>query len=157
MYRLVAPAAALAGVLPQTAGPIADLGSGAGIPGLPLALVRPTAQVTLVDSRERRHFFQREAIRLLGLADRVEGRRQRVETAPPRPFQLVVSQAMASPEQALAWMRPWAAPGGFLALPVKNPGDAPRAPEGLRHMERIAYRLPGDATERWVWIARVGP
>ena len=46
---------------------LVDLGSGAGFPGLPVAILLPSVQVTLVDSRKRRHHFQKAAIRELGL------------------------------------------------------------------------------------------
>jgi 16S rRNA (guanine527-N7)-methyltransferase len=64
-----------AGYLPALAdvqGRIADLGSGAGVPGLPIALARPDLEVVLVDAGERRAAFLRRAVEDLGLADRVE-------------------------------------------------------------------------------------
>ncbi len=155
--RLVAPAAGLASVLPETVEAIADLGSGAGIPGVPVALVRPHEPVTLVDSRERRHFFQRQAIRSLGLAGRVEALRQRAEVPPPRRFGLVLSQAMAPPDRALRWMTDWAIPGGWLALPLNRPADAPRPRAAVPPGEVVAYRLPGEGSDRWVWLARLDP
>ena len=55
---------------------VVDVGSGAGLPGLPLALVRPDLQVVLVEPLLRRATFLREAVAELGLDDRVEVRAQ---------------------------------------------------------------------------------
>ena len=57
-------------------GTLADLGSGAGLPGIPLAIVAPQQQVTLVDSNGKKTRFLRAAVRELGLANvRVAERR----------------------------------------------------------------------------------
>ena len=50
-------------------GRLADLGTGPGLPGIPLALVRPGLQVTLVESNGKKARFLREAVRTLGLAN----------------------------------------------------------------------------------------
>jgi 16S rRNA (guanine527-N7)-methyltransferase len=54
-------------VLPTDAESIADLGSGAGVPGIPLKIIRPAMRVTLIESRERRASFLATAVRELGL------------------------------------------------------------------------------------------
>ena len=54
-------------VLPSSARAIADLGSGAGLPGLPLKIVRQDLEVTLIESRRRRAMFLTSAIRTMGL------------------------------------------------------------------------------------------
>lgn len=63
-------------VLPSSAGSIADLGSGAGFPGLPIKIVRRDTEVVLIESRRRRAMFLRSAVRGLKLAGIhvVEGR-----------------------------------------------------------------------------------
>ena len=63
-------------VLPSSARAVADLGSGAGLPGLPLKIVRQDLEVTLIESRRRRAMFLTSAIRTMGLAGCrvVEGR-----------------------------------------------------------------------------------
>lgn len=151
--RLLLEAAALERCLPAAAS-IADLGSGAGIPGLPIALLRPATQVWLVDSRERRHHFQRAAIRELGL-ENVEALRGRAEELDPRKCEGVVAQAFAKPDQAMAWMRPWMAPCGWIAI-ATNP-DFP----GLSHPDLAAgdlrrYAAPAGP-ERAVWLALAAP
>ena len=148
--RLLLEAAALSQVLPA-ADSIADLGSGAGVPGLPLAICRPHCEVRLIESRERRHHFQRAAIRELGLSNAV-ALLGRAEQLPVQPSDGVIAQAMAAPDQALSWMRPWAAPGVWLALP-SVPGIAVRHPD-LQSGRALRYAAP-RGPERAVWVARL--
>jgi len=148
--RLLLEAAALSQVLPA-ADSIADLGSGAGIPGLPLAICRPHCEVRLIESRERRHHFQRAAIRELGLGNAV-ALLGRAEELPVRPSDGVIAQAMAAPDQALTWMRPWVAPGGWLALP-SVPGIVMSHPD-LQLGRALRYAAP-RGPERAVWVARL--
>lgn len=131
---------------------LADLGSGAGFPGLPLAILWPRCRVTLVEARERRHHFQRAAVRTLGLVN-AEPRRGRIETLAPEPHQVVVAQALARPEQAIGLMLPWVAPGGWLVLPLAA-GAAPIAPPApLAHARIAAYQVPAGGPERSLWAA----
>jgi 16S rRNA (guanine527-N7)-methyltransferase len=150
--RLLLESAALNQVLPP-ARTIADLGSGAGIPGLPLAICRPHCEVRLVESRERRHHFQRAAIRELGLAN-AAALLGRVEELEVQPSEGVIAQAIARPEQALGWMRPWMGATGWIAL-ATIPGTA----AGLSHPDltqgrALRYAAP-HGPERSVWIARL--
>jgi 16S rRNA (guanine527-N7)-methyltransferase len=154
--RLVLDAAALLRVLPRFEAMV-DLGSGAGFPGLPMAVLAPERRFLLVESRERRHHFQRAAVRELGLPN-VAARRGRAEELEPEPQPLVLAQAMGAPSRVLPWMLPWALPGGCLVLPG---GDAP--PEPGRHgeiedVQILRYQVPLGGPARTVWIGRVrGP
>jgi 16S rRNA (guanine527-N7)-methyltransferase len=150
--RLLLEAAALSQVLPE-ASTIADLGSGAGVPGLPLAICRPDYVVRLVESRARRHHFQRAAVRELGLANALPllGRAEELEVVPSDG---VIAQAMATPELALAWMLRWALPGGWVAL-----ATVPARADRLQHPDldsgqALRYAAPGGP-ERAVWLARL--
>ena len=148
--RLLLEAAALSQVLPP-AETIADLGSGAGIPGIPLAICRPRCTVLLVESRERRHHFQRAAIRELGL-DNARALLGRVETLDLQPCRGVIAQAIARPDRALTWMRRWVAPGGWVALPTVP--DAALAHPDLERGRALRYAAP-RGPERAVWIAHL--
>ena len=151
--RLLLEAVAFERALPP-ARSIADLGSGAGVPGLPIALLRPETQVWLIDSRERRHHFQRAAIRELGL-ENAEALRGRAEELEPRRCEGVVSQAFAKPDQAIEWMRPWMAPSGWIAI-ATNPDFPGLSHPDLEPGELRAYASP-DGPERAVWLSRAAP
>lgn len=132
---------------------LVDLGSGAGFPGLPVAILLPGVQVTLVDSRKRRHHFQKAAIRELGL-ENVRPELGRAEELAAVEHHAVVAQAMARPDQVVAWMLPWARTGGWLLVPgAENP---PRIEAGSEfRFETIErYRLPGDGPARTLWIGQ---
>jgi 16S rRNA (guanine527-N7)-methyltransferase len=149
--RLILDAVALSHVLPD-AQSIADLGSGAGFPGLPLAILRPGSSVTLIETRERRHYFQRAAIRTLGLGN-LRAVRGRSQDLPPTAHEGVVAQALARPSRALALMLPWAAPGGWLAIPSAATAPVIDPVAGVNILETLRYSVPCGGPERSVWIA----
>ena len=151
--RLLLEAAALAAVLPPAAR-IADLGSGAGIPGLPIAICRPETGIWLVDSREKRHHFQRAAIRELGLTN-AHALRGRAEQLEPVRCNGVVSQAFARPDQALVWMRRWVTDSGWLALATTAEHAGWTHPD-LEWHESAPYAAP-NGPPRALWIARLRP
>jgi len=152
--RLVLDAAALGAALPLVPPrTLADLGSGAGFPGLPLAILWPACQVTLVDSRERKHHFQRTAIRALDLSN-ARALRGRAESLEAAPHQIVVAQAMAQPAAVLQWMRRWATPDGWLVLPQSDPAPSIRAPAGVRFEAIRRYQVPLGGIVRSLWLGR---
>ena len=132
---------------------LVDLGSGAGFPGLPVAILLPDVQVTLVDSRQRRHHFQRAAIRELGL-ENVRTELGRVEELAAVEHHAGVAQAMAKPNQVVAWMLPWVRPSGWLLVPgAENPPRIEAKP-GIRLETIRRYRLPGNGAARTLWIGQ---
>lgn len=151
--RLLVPPFSWSSSLPAPPRQIADLGSGAGFPGLPLALAFPDAFVCLVEARERRHHFQRAAIRQLGLRN-VHPILGRIETVPVVESDLVVAQALAPPPQAAALMRRWARPGATLAIPIGAHADLP-AEVDLIAARVNEYRLPGSRIPGRLWTARI--
>lgn len=92
---------------------VADVGSGAGLPGLPLALARPDLRVTLVEPLLRRATFLSETVEELGLVDRVTVDRTRAEDLRRR-FDIVVCRAVAPLERLLKWTAPLFQPAGEL-------------------------------------------
>jgi 16S rRNA (guanine527-N7)-methyltransferase len=80
----------LASQLPEVLKSLADVGSGAGFPGLPIAVIRPDCQVTLIDSHQRKAVFLREAAR--GMSN-VRVSSERAETVDER-YSLLVSRAV---------------------------------------------------------------
>ena len=152
--RLLLDAAALLAALPPLDS-LADLGSGAGYPGLPIAILRPELRVTLVEARERRHHFQKAARRELGLQNATP-RLGRAESLEPEPHSGVIAQAMAQPEAALAWMLPWAAPGAWLILP--GAGNVPDVPTDETSPWTVEppghYQVPCGGPSRTLWLGR---
>lgn len=93
---------------------VADVGSGAGLPGLVWALVRADLHVTLVEPLLRRATFLTEVVSELDLCDRVEVLRSRAEDVPPRTFDVVTARAVARLPQLLEWTMPLTEPGGWV-------------------------------------------
>jgi len=150
--RLVLDAAALLRAAPPCAS-LADLGSGAGFPGLPIAILRPEIRVTLVEARQRRHHFQRAVCRELGLAN-VSAVWGRAEDVAPTPHGAVVAQAVAQADRVLAWMLPWAEPNGWLLIPGGEQPPKPTATRGLCGIEVRPYQVPESGPARTLWLAR---
>ena len=105
--------AMLAEAIPADA-TVADLGSGAGLPGLVLAIARPDLRITLVEPLERRTVFLHEAIETLEMPE-VEVVRGRAEALHgQRVFDVVTSRALAPLGRLLEWSMPLVAPDGVL-------------------------------------------
>jgi len=97
-----------------TAASVADLGSGAGLPGLVLAIARPDLSVTLVEPLLRRTSFLDEVVAGLHL-DNVVVRRGRAEELHGKErFDVVTARALAPLDRLLGWGLPLVAPGGVL-------------------------------------------
>ena len=132
------------------AGPIADIGAGAGFPGLVLAICRPDWQFTLLEPRRRRASFLAWAAAELGLAN-VQVAAQRVEQAPPPAgfAHAVTRAALATPQWAASALT-WLVPGGTLVrycgaeaagwggTPHGYRLDPPGGPPRIRRLEVLA-------------------
>jgi 16S rRNA (guanine527-N7)-methyltransferase len=125
---------------------IADIGSGAGLPGLPMAIAKPGLHVVLVESLLRRTEFLRMVIDELGLD--VEVVRGRAEDPDVRKTaggaDAVTSRAVASLDKLARWSLPLLRPGGRL-LAIKGE----RAPDEVREYRRVLTKL-GAADARVV-------
>src|SRR5258708_35822016 len=89
---------------------VADVGTGAGFPGLPLAVVNPERRFTLIDSAGKKIRFVSHAAHALGLTN-VEGLHARVEALrPEKPFDTVVTRAFASLPEMLEKVAPLCGP-----------------------------------------------
>lgn len=131
-----------------------DIGSGAGFPGLVIALARPTLAVTLLDSRAKRVSFQKQAARLLGLGNVrcIQGRAGE-GALPGQAFDTVTVKAVGSLSQSLALARPYLAPGGRVLLPRGWAAGAEALTLGLTV---LPYELPPPGGRRVVVLAEEG-
>ncbi len=104
---------ALEAVLPQGSS-VCDVGSGAGLPGLVLAIARPDLRLELVEPLLRRTAFLDETVAQLGL-DTVTVTRARADALHgKRTFDVVTSRAVAPLTRLLEWSMPLVAPGGVM-------------------------------------------
>jgi 16S rRNA (guanine527-N7)-methyltransferase len=139
---------AFAAFVPEAPARAIDLGSGAGIPGLVLALQWPGSVWALVEANVRRSGFLREAVSALQLDDRVEVVTQRAEVVARDPLwrasaDLVVARGFGPPAVVAECAAPMLRPGGLLVV-AEPPGGAPdRWPaQGLA--------VVGLASDQWV-------
>jgi 16S rRNA (guanine527-N7)-methyltransferase len=107
---------------------IADVGSGAGLPGLVWAISRPDVQMTLVEPLLRRATFLSEAVTALGLAERVTVRRDRAEDVPRdsawTAVDIVTARAVAPLERLIGWTVPLLrSSGALVALKGSSAAD----------------------------------
>ena len=129
---------------------LADLGTGAGLPGIPLAIVRPALQVTLVESNGKKARFLREAVRVLALGNArvAESRAEALEM--PGAFDAITARALATLADIVAVGGHLLRDGGrLLAMKGTLPGDEIAAlPDGWRMLACHALAVPGVAAER---------
>ncbi len=139
-----------------TRGRLLDAGTGAGLPGLPIAIVRPDLFVTLLDSNAKKLRFVRQAGTELDL-DNLDIVQQRIEQyRPAQAFDMVISRAVASIGDIYRDTAHLVRPGGrFLFMKGARP-DAEIAAFGLPgqlHVE--ALQVPGlDAQRHLVWFEK---
>ena len=118
-------------------GPIVDIGSGGGTPGIPLAASLPEHEVTLLEANERKCEFLR---RWEGEFPNVRVVRGRAEEQTPGSYGVAVAKALAPPPVAAEWCLTLAAPGGAAILWVGPGADVPA-------VQRVAALLGGGEVE----------
>jgi 16S rRNA (guanine527-N7)-methyltransferase len=118
-----------------------DFGSGAGFPGLPIAILRPDIQVTLAESQNKKSTFLREVVRSLGMNTEICP--MRVEAMPPtRQFHTVTLRAVDNMTAAITAAEPRA--GQTLMLLTTSSSPIPTIPAFVM-AEQIP--LPGSTTQ----------
>jgi len=114
-----------------TASNILDVGSGAGLPGIPLAVARPQSHVTLLESSQKKAAFLRQALIELGIKNATVERARVENWRPARLFDLIVSRALADLSAFVNSTSHLLAPDGVLAA---MKGAYPR--DELAHLPR---------------------
>ena len=92
---------------------VADVGSGAGLPGIPMAIARPDADFVLIEPMERRSSWMLEVVQDLGLKN-VRVLRSRAEDVTEQDFDIVTARAVAALDKLLKMCVPLLKPGGAL-------------------------------------------
>lgn len=137
-------------IMPWVTGPgLLDIGTGAGLPGLVLAMVNPELQVTLVDSNGKKVRFQQHACLALGI-DNAEPVHTRIEAfKPSQPFEQIVSRAFSSLTDFVQLSQPFLASGGeWLAMKGRLDTEDTTLPSGIQTHENVALNVPGEAGQR---------
>ncbi|MDO6562384.1 16S rRNA (guanine(527)-N(7))-methyltransferase RsmG [Amphritea sp. 1_MG-2023] len=127
-----------------------DVGSGPGLPGIPLAICRPDLPITLLDSNIKKSRFQFQAKAELGL-DNIDVIHDRVEKYTPDVlFDGVISRAFASLQDMLHWTSHLCAEEGvFLAMKGMYPTEEIELlPESINLRQSVRLNVPGTDGER---------
>ena len=153
-------ALAVAPHLPATAGlRILDVGSGGGVPGIPLAIARPDAHVALVDANLKKAAFLLQATIELGLPN-VESHALRIEDyVAASPFDVVISRAFSDLTAfATAAARHLAPHGKMFAMKGVHPDEElAHLPKDFAVLESLALNVPGLDAARHLIIMQRGP
>ena len=147
----------LCGTSADDLSPLIDVGSGGGLPGIPLAIVHPDRPVSLLDSNGKKSRFQFQVASQLKLAN-INVVNERVEAYQPgKPYAGVVSRAFASLRDMVVGSEHLLSPGGrFYAMKGKIPEDELSAlPKGIKVEQLHTLRVPGcDAERHLIVLAR---
>ena len=146
---------------------VADVGTGAGFPGVPLKLVEPSIRLTLLDSLNKRIDFLKEVCADLGLqdVDCVHGRAEEFAAGHRESFDVVTSRAVANLQMLVELCLPLVKEGGYF-LSMKsveseeeiNSAKKAIATLGGKIEKCVDYTIPGtDVAHRLVFIKKVGP
>lgn len=151
--RHVLNSVALSPRIPEGAS-VVDVGSGAGLPGLPLAILCPDLTTTLLEPLQRRANFLELTVAELGLSERVSVIRGRAEEHRAR-YEVVTCRAVAPLPRLLGWCLPLVARGGRL-LALKGSSAAAEVAAAGAELKRLRARaevaelavpgLPGEVT-----------
>lgn len=136
---------------PWARGSLADIGTGPGLPGIPLALALPDLQVSLVETAGKKARFLREAVRQLQLAPRVRVHDARAQdVAESGQHDCLAARAFGTLGEILAAGGHLLKPGGrLLAMKGRVPAEEIAAlPAGYRHLATHPLAVPGLDAER---------
>ena len=151
--RHILNSAALTGLIAADS-TVADVGSGAGLPGVPPDLLRPDLRVTLIEPLLRRSTFLTQTLDELGIADHVEAVRSRAEDH-HRTYQVVIARALAPLDRLIGWCNPLRASGGAI-LAIKGASAADEVASSRQRLKALqlnAEVLSVRGTSGRDWLA----
>lgn len=133
---------------------VADVGTGAGFPGLPLAVVNPTRQFTLIDSSGKKTRFVEHAARTLALANVVVLHARAETLAHEAPFDTVTARALAPLPKLIELVAPLCGPATrVLAMKGRWPQEEiEEVPPAWRFVASRRIDVPGLEAERCVLV-----
>ena len=131
-------------MLPVEKSRLADVGSGAGFPGIPLAIARPSFGVTLIEPNMKKFAFLSEVIRSLDIPNAVAVRGRMVGFQPPNErLDFVTARALGQFDELFEWAREQLTPTGKLILWVGDEGARNIAADP-RFKWGVPERIPGS-------------
>jgi 16S rRNA (guanine527-N7)-methyltransferase len=139
------------------AGALADIGSGGGLPGIPLAIADPARRVTLNDSNRKKGAFLRQAIIELGLANTSVHIGRAEQWQPEERFAVVIARGFASLADFVSACRHLAAPSGVLAAMKGShpPEELAALPHGCDCSDVRKLDVPLLGAERHLVLCRI--
>src|SRR5690349_4572452 len=148
--------AQLAPLISTQARTLADLGSGAGFPGLVLALLRPDLVVTLYEATTKKCAFLQAAADRMGL--KITIRNSRLEDLLPQPFDVVTARALAPLPQLLQYAYPFTGPNSIcLFLKGQNVGSELTEAHKYWNMEVSQVPSQTEPSAAIVTVRKLGP
>ncbi len=133
---------------------ILDIGSGAGLPGIPLAVADSRLDVTMVDSAARKTRFVRQAIAELKL-ETASVIHSRVEDMTARVFTCLVARAFSTPVDIINKSEHLCSPDGCFVLMMAHTGDKlDHLPAGYELQDVIDLKVPNETAARTVALCR---
>jgi 16S rRNA (guanine527-N7)-methyltransferase len=143
-------------LIPQAAHTLADLGSGAGFPGLVLSALRPDLKVTLHEATTKKCAFLQAACDRMGL--KAEIRNARLEDVAPQPFDVVTARALAPLPLLLKYAHRFTGPN-TVCLFLKGQNVGPELTEAAKYWSMKASQVQSqtDPTAAIVSVRELGP
>jgi 16S rRNA (guanine527-N7)-methyltransferase len=155
-HRHLWDSAQLAPLILETARTLADLGSGAGFPGLVLAALRPELKVTLHEATTRKCAFLQAAAECMGL--KVEIRNARLEDLPPQAFDMVTARALAPLPLLLEYAHRFTGPNS-VCLFLKGQNVGSELTEASKYWNMKTSQVPSqtEPSAAIVMVRELGP
>ena len=134
---------------------ILDVGTGAGLPGIPLAISCTTKKITLLDNNYKKQVFVGQAIQSLGLKNAQAVQCNVKAYEPSQKFSTIITRAFADPAKMIALCGHLLRPQGrFLAMRGKVSEEPPALPEGYHIEQIIILSVPGLNEQRHLAVIK---